>query len=246
MPDRQFTDPRLAAIYDLGNGGGTDRDFYESLAPNGVCDVLDLGCGTGLLCHRYAANGHRVVGVDPALPMLEVARSKPNGENIEWVCDTAETYSSDQRFDLIIMTGHAFQCLLTDGQILAGLRTMAHHLKPNGRAVFESRNPSLDWDKNWDRAVRLETPNGQLMCLRRMLHNDHPEQLSFVWDYEFSDGVISSESTLRFASYEKIIELAQQAGLSPVDCFGDWTRGLFLSHTSREMVFVFGPNPIIR
>ena len=84
------------------------------------------------------------------------------------------------------------------------------------------------------------------MCLRRMLQNDHPEQLSFVWDYEFSDGIVSSESTLRFASNEKIIGLAAQAGLSQIDCFGDWTQGPFLSHTSQEMVFVFGPKQIIQ
>lgn len=242
MPDVQFTDPRLAAIYDLGNGGGTDRNFYESLASCGVKNVLDLGCGTGLLCHRYAANGLDVVGVDPALSMLEVARSKSNGDKIEWVHDTAESYRSNERFDLIIMTGHAFQCLITDEQILAGLQTMAQHLKLGGTAVFESRNPNLNWDEQWDRLVKLKTSNGPVTCRRRMLDNTNPEQLSFAWDYDFADGAISSESTLRFASFEKIVELASQGGLSFLDCFGDWTRGPYVRQSSKEMVFVFERN----
>jgi SAM-dependent methyltransferase len=200
------------------------------------------GCGTGLLCHRYAANGHRVVGADPARSMLDVACAKPNGDAIVWVQETAETFRSDKRFDLIIMTGYAFQCLLTDRQILAGLMTMFHHLKPDGRAVFESRNPELDWDKQWDRQVSLETSDGPITCLRRMLPNTNPEQLSFVWDYAFPDGVISSESTLRFANHRTIVDLARQAGLSLMDCFGDWERGPFRRASSKEMEFVFEPS----
>jgi len=35
--------------------------------------TLDLGCGTGLLCNAYAADGQGVTGVDPTLAMLEAA-----------------------------------------------------------------------------------------------------------------------------------------------------------------------------
>ena len=159
MPDLHYSHPRLAAVYDHENGWSPDRDFYLALPERPGSDILDLGCGTGLLCEAYAANGHRVTGVDPAGSMLEVARRKPHGSEVSWVHASAEEFRSDKRFDLIVMTGHAFQVHLTDREIDASMQTMRRHLKPGGRVVFESRNPTIDWARIWnfDTTVRLES-----------------------------------------------------------------------------------------
>jgi 2-polyprenyl-3-methyl-5-hydroxy-6-metoxy-1,4-benzoquinol methylase len=69
--------------------------------------------------------------------MLAVARQKPHANDIEWVQAFAQDFRSEKCFDLIIMTGYAFQVMLTDEDVLATLTTMRHHLKPSGHAVFE-------------------------------------------------------------------------------------------------------------
>lgn len=58
MPDEHYENPKLAAVYDVFCPWGVDRDFYLSLAGEPPQHVLDLGCGTGLLCEAYAARGH--------------------------------------------------------------------------------------------------------------------------------------------------------------------------------------------
>lgn len=241
-PDLQYSDPRLAAIYDLGNAGTEDRDFYLALAGAPPQDVLDLGCGTGLITDRFAAMGHRVVGVDPAGAMLDVAREKPHGAEIEWVLSSSEAYASEWRFDLIIMTGHAFQVLLTDAQISDTLAVMAKHLKPNGLAVFESRNPAIDWDAVWARNYMMETPFGAVNAERRMTDRaTNTECLSFAWDYHFPGETLTSHSTLRFASEDHITRLAERAGLELSALLGDWEGAVFQRETSREMIFKFRP-----
>jgi 2-polyprenyl-3-methyl-5-hydroxy-6-metoxy-1,4-benzoquinol methylase len=50
MLDNHYIEPRLAAIYDLDSGWSIDRDFYLKLAGPQKMSVLDVGCGTGLLC----------------------------------------------------------------------------------------------------------------------------------------------------------------------------------------------------
>jgi len=238
VPDRQFSDPRLADLYDLGNAGSEDRDFYLSLAGARPVDVLDLGCGTGLLSKTFAKRGHRVVGVDPARAMLDVARRPPQPANMEWDESTSEAYRSDRRFDLIIMTGHAFQVLLSDQQILQTLQTMAQHLKLDGLAVFETRNPAVYWDSVWARAYTMETPNGHVRAERRMTDSSRaPHYLSFAWDYHFADETLTSDSTLRFATKAEISNLATEAGLTVSQVWGDWDRAPFNHETSREMIF---------
>lgn len=240
MPDLQYTLKKLADIYDLGNSGVEDRDFFLSLSGKPPQDILDLGCGTGLVCNAFAGRGHRTVGTDPATAMLDVARRKPFGDQITWVESTAETYRTPQRFDLIIMTGHAFQVLLTEDTVLATLDTMKRHLKPNGQAVFESRNPAIDWDRKWPRQVNLNGPNGSITATRRLLASDPAKAtISFAWDYDFGDEVLTSESTLWFLPHTQIIALADQAGLDLIDLFGDWDAAPFDQTRSREMIFKF-------
>jgi len=239
-PDLQFSDQRLADLYDLGNAGSEDREFYLDLAKAAPQTILDLGCGTGLLALAFAKRGHRVVGVDPARAMLNVARRSSFADRVEWIEGTAETYESDQAFDLIIMTGHAFQVLLEDAQVVAALSTMARHLKPDGVAVFESRNPALDWDAVWARAYEMQAPEGPVRAERRMTDRSRaPEYLSFAWDYHFTTGTMTSDSTLRFLSAAEIQGMARTAGLKLVDLFGDWDGSAFQPATSREMIFKF-------
>ncbi|MEO0548349.1 MAG: methyltransferase domain-containing protein [Pseudomonadota bacterium] len=240
MPDLQYTDPRLASIYDLGNAGTQDRDFYLNLAGAPPQTVLDLGCGTGLITDRLAALGHHVTGVDPALAMLDVARAKPNGERIEWVHAGAEDFVSANHYDLIIMTGHAFQVLLSDAQIAGVLKVMSDHLQPDGLAVFESRNPALDWDAIWARSYKMQTAYGLVTARRRTTSSARaPEFLSFAWDYDFPDGPVTSKSTLRFPTYEQVREFAEDAGLYQTALLGDWDGTVFDESTSREMIFKF-------
>src|SRR4051794_19905937 len=45
--------------------------------------LLDLGCGTGRLCHHFAKKGFACTGVDLSDAMLEQARTMPS--NVNWV-----------------------------------------------------------------------------------------------------------------------------------------------------------------
>ncbi len=61
-----------------------------ALADVGFCEksfpvpgrLVDLGCGTGRLCHYFAAKGYQCIGVDLSEEMLAKARANAN---VEWV-----------------------------------------------------------------------------------------------------------------------------------------------------------------
>jgi len=50
-------------------------DAVAEVLPAGV-DVIDVGCGTGLISGMLTARGHRVTGVDVSVPMLTRAREQ--------------------------------------------------------------------------------------------------------------------------------------------------------------------------
>lgn len=240
MPDLHYEHPRLAAIYDLDSGWSKDRDFYLALAGEGRKRILDLGCGTGLLCDAYAAEGHDVTGADPSAAMLDVGRRKPNGDKIEWVQSFAQNFRSAKRFDLIIMTGHAFQVLLDDTDALATFATMRDHLAPDGLIVFESRNPAIDWRLRWHGGEDELEVDGVALRQTCEVLSMTGDRIVFETRYTFPDEVLVSSSELRFRSRTEIEAGLQASGLQAKKICGDWDGTLFVSDSSDEMIFLVG------
>jgi 2-polyprenyl-3-methyl-5-hydroxy-6-metoxy-1,4-benzoquinol methylase len=227
---------QIAEIYDLANPQAQDTDFYLSLAGPRPCSVLDLGCGTGTLCCALAERGHRVTGVDPAAAMLAVARSKAHADQVEWIESCAHSYKAERRFDLIVMTGHAFQILLADADVLAVLETMRGHLKERGRVAFETRNPCVDWVGEWTARVRM-LPGGRIVETLEITGKDG-EFISFQTSYRFPHATLTTSSTLRFPSREHVEALIARSGLVVRHVFGDWNAGPFEAARSREIIFI--------
>src|SRR5205807_38006 len=121
MIERQFTEDRLAALYDLFHPPERRDDFafYRQLVMAAGA-VLDVGCGTGALLRRAREAGHsgRLCGLDPAGGMLEQARAR---SDIEWVLGDLSSVGWDREFDLVVMTGHAFQEFVEHDAIRAAL-----------------------------------------------------------------------------------------------------------------------------
>jgi ubiquinone/menaquinone biosynthesis C-methylase UbiE len=236
MPDKHYENSRLVKLYDLDSPWSIDRDFYLSLAGMPPQRILDLGCGTGLLPDAYAAKGHEVTGVDPSPAMLEMARRKPHGRRIEWVESCAQSYQSNTRFDLIVMTGHAFQVLLDDSDIMATLGVMRRHLKQTGRVVFESRNPSIDWANQWNYEMVFEH-GGEVIRESRRFTKIENGRMTFELLYEFPDESLVSTSELRFLYREEIEERVIASGLRVDKLFGGWHFERFDAVSSPEMIF---------
>jgi len=130
-----------AALYDAENDWGPDDDFYRALAVETGGPILDLACGTGRLARAFAADGHRVVGLDLAPGMIDRARVLDVGGMVEWFEGDAAGFDLGRRFRLIVMTAHAFQHLIGPAAQAGLFTAVARHLEPGGRFAFETRNP---------------------------------------------------------------------------------------------------------
>lgn len=66
--------------------------------------IIDVGCGTGALCHVLDEAGLAVTGIDPAQKMLTIASSKAENSNVTFVlADVLKGLPfEDQQFDVAI------------------------------------------------------------------------------------------------------------------------------------------------
>lgn len=241
MKDLLYSDKKIADLYDLLNPWAKDTDFYLSLASEKTSNILDIGCGTGILSRAFAEkNNATVVACDPSPAMLSIAKQNDHDKKVEWILATAQEYRSPILFDLIVMSGHTFQVFLTDEDILSVFTAIKTLLKPNGIFAFETRNPHKDWVSIWaDNSKTISLTSGEKVAIATDSFTQRGELLSFTHRYTFPNEIISSTSTLRFASFETIEKLLAQAGLYITHCYGDW-NGSERQATSKEMIFVGG------
>lgn len=244
MPDPIFSDPRLATLYDPLDPDRSDLDVYAAIAQEfHAGSVLDVGCGTGVFALMLAARGLDVVGVDPAEASLNVARAKPGAEAVRWIHGDA-TDVPPLGADLAVMTANVAQVFLSDADWRDTLRAVGKALRPDGRLVFETRDPERRAWQNWSRDhtfSTVEVPGvGPVQSWCEVL-DVSPPYVSFRWTYVFkSDGaVLASDSTLRFRDRGEIEASLQECGFV-VDELRDAP-----DRPGRELVFVARRKPSV-
>ena len=221
MPDAIFAEPKLAAIYDLLDSRPDRLDLvpYRAIADEfHVHSVIDLGCGTGTLACSFASRGFEVVGIDPAAASLHVAKRKAYADQVRWITGTAAQLKG-LHADLITMTGNVAQVFVTDEEWMTTLRACHDALRPDGRLVFEVRDPTKEAWKGWNREQSyktIEAPGIGTVESWVELMNVQLPLVSFRHTFVFrKDGsVMTSVSTLRFRRRSEIAETLSHAGFT--------------------------------
>jgi hypothetical protein len=160
--------------------------------------------------------------------MLDVARWRPGGDRVTWVEGDARSLRLGRRYDLIILTGHAFQVFLTAEDQFAALSTVAAHLTTMGRFIFDSRNPAArTWErKSGGKAPRLlEDPElGRIEVRNEPSYDEDTGILSSLDHYRVmrTGEVLTASISIRFTPQEDLATMLRSAGLVVEKWLGDW------------------------
>lgn len=160
------------------------NDYLESPAMDSVLEpivkskqILDLGCGTGLLTNKIRNWGGSVYGTDISDRMIEIARE--NYESIDFrVSDTSGLPFADNRFDIVAssLVMHYIR------DLNPAFAEIARVLKTSGEFVFTMHHPlneSIDMnrsDKQGDIIVQSyfnDFPYHWRMCGEELLSFHH-------------------------------------------------------------------------
>jgi len=123
------------------------------LIPSPPCSALDIGAGTGADAAWLAAQGHRVVAVEPTNALLQYGLAHHGSPLIEWVSDSLprleQLTNRKHEFGLVMLTAvwmhldeherrdamPVVAAFLAPSGIL--LMTLRHGPVPNGRTMFQ-------------------------------------------------------------------------------------------------------------
>ncbi|WP_423369196.1 class I SAM-dependent methyltransferase [Burkholderia sp. LMG 32019] len=243
IEDALYTDPRLVAVYDLFNAGDRDFAFYAAAIGGARQRILDLGCGTGTFARRLAAAGHDVVAIDPAPAMIDYARRQPDADAVRWLACDLRSLPPGAPFDAVVMTGHAFQCLLTDDEIDATLHDVRRVLADSGRFLFDTRNPRVTPWRAWTpelSACSVDSHETGTIGLHHAVRSVDGAIVTFDTHYRFrrDDTFLTSTSRLRFIEQPELQARVAAAGFASSDWCGDWQHAPFDAATSAEIIAI--------
>lgn len=129
---------RLAPGLAFGTGGhATTRGCLAALADNPPldADVLDFGCGSGVLAIAALALGaRRAVGVDHDPQALVATESNAEANGVRGRLEVRATLDGDARYDLLLANVLA-------GPLIGLAETLQACVRPGGRAVLSGILP---------------------------------------------------------------------------------------------------------
>ena len=126
------------------------------------------------------------------------------------------------------MTGHAFQVFLSPQDQRAALETIAHHLAPEGRFVFDSRNPRCreweEWQPHTSRRQVHHPRHGTVEAWNAASHDPATGIVTYQTFYSLPDGrQLDAASRIRFTPQAELAALIEEAGLTVDHWLGDWS-----------------------
>lgn len=113
--------------------------------PDKPSDILDIGAGTGRDAAYFAAQGHRVLAVEPVAEMRDGARKLHPEPEIEWLEDQLpgleQVVARGQRFDMVLL--NAVWMHLDAQERTDGMAVVAALMKPGARLFISQRHGSV-------------------------------------------------------------------------------------------------------
>lgn len=241
----EFHDPET---YDLEDAG-YEEDYLltEQWARVLGGPLLDLGCGTGRMALRLAAQGYQVTGVDITPEMIARARQKAAAQavSVEWVVADARAFHLQKRFPFIFMLENVFQFFPTREDQEGLFARVREHLTPEGCFLFETRNPSLlnRVKLRHSEPQHYTTADGGHLVVTEEQYYDPITQIQhYTFHRTFlhpggQQEVKTLRTALRYVYPQEMEALLFYNGLRIRTCYGSW-RQEPLTATSPAMIYV--------
>jgi SAM-dependent methyltransferase len=208
-------------------------DFLVDLAGDGA--ALELGIGTGRIALPLAERGVRVHGIDLSEAMVEKLRAKPGGDRIDVTIGDFATARVDGAFSVAYLLVNTIMNLTTQEEQVACFRNVAAHLGPGGCFVVEVQIPRLRRLPPGDTFQVFDVSSGHV----GIDEYDVATQGLVSHHYWIEGGSVEVLSPpFRYVWPSELDLMAQLAGMSLRERWGDWDRSPF-TNESRKHVSVW-------
>jgi SAM-dependent methyltransferase len=212
-------------------------DFLKGCLPERTSlKVLDIGCGPGRYCARFAADGAAATGLDLDQEMINEARARY--PELEFHCrDMERAASLGGGFHGIFCIGNV-AAHLPAHRFAALLGRLCRMLEPGGTWIMQVVN----WDRILQRGEQLFPVKqfaGRGNEFRRRYLEISEDRVTFQVELALEGETrFSEETTLYPVRSEPLLEMHRAAGFRRTELFADFSGKRFDPHEGGGMVLV--------
>ncbi|HYN34875.1 MAG TPA: class I SAM-dependent methyltransferase [Ilumatobacteraceae bacterium] len=239
----------FADVYDEWYADVTDVDatvarMLSLTGPGGR--VLELGVGTGRLAVPMAAAGLLVVGVDSSAAMLDRLSERDVAKDVTGdvttICGDMVDDLPDGPFDAALVAYNTIFNLLDETTQNRCFAEVAGRLRPGGTFVVEAFVPDADRraGPTSDVSVRTLTVDHVVLSVSVDDPDNQRAEGQFV-QFSESGGVRLRPWSIRWATPAQLDEMADRAGLTLVERFGDMAGAGFTDDSSQHVSIYVKP-----
>ncbi|MBV6479693.1 MAG: hypothetical protein HGGPFJEG_02484 [Ignavibacteria bacterium] len=160
------------------------KKFYLDEISRTKGSVLEIGSGTGRIFVPALKNGADIYGIDISDHMTGVLKKKiPEKDHFRIQSANVTDFATEKKYSLIIAPFRIFSHLLTTKDQLKALNNIFHHLKKDGRFIFDVFIPKYT-----------------------LMKEDIREETDFEGEYEPGKKLIR-HTVMKYRNIEQIIEI---------------------------------------
>ena len=190
--------------------------------------LLDLGCGTGSLTERLAAEGYDMIGVDNSEEMLAQAMDKrvESGRDILYLLQDMRSFELYGTVRAIVSLCDCVNYILTKEDLAQVFRLANNYLDPGGVFIFDL-NTEYKYASMGSRTIAEDREDCSFIWENEYRPEEHLNEYDlavFVREEEDLFHKYTETHLQRAWSVEEIRSAAEQAGMEFVTVYGACTR----------------------
>ncbi|HVO43429.1 MAG TPA: class I SAM-dependent methyltransferase [Aggregatilineales bacterium] len=225
--------------------------------------VINWHCGTGEVAIGLARRGLRVVGVDPDLEAIEVARARhaalddPDSLLLTWMCHEPRLIGLPGQADFAVLSGDCLGNYLIDDNRAGLFANAYHHLRPGGALgmTVPLAPPSGVMHNTYISGPLRRVPKGVFARRVSTLRYDAAQSVLSGRDevlVRLPDGEqrFQDSYSRRLYAPAEIFALLREAGFVAIGMWGGWDRRrlraastAFIVRAERPLTRLVGRNP---
>lgn len=178
--------------------------------------ILDVCCGTGVLCEMLVKEGFELTGVDVSLPMIEEARRKAKHKKLAicYFCQDVAEMHLENKFDAAYSFFDSLNYITDPCRLAMAIKRVGEHVTSGGSFIFDLNTAyafeaelfdqrqlgqkakvRYDWKGHWDPVTRLIRVDMDFWKDGKEYHEEH-------WQRAYSD--VEIRGMLADAGFEKV------------------------------------------
>lgn len=111
------------------------RDFDDLKALKNL-EILDIGCGGGLVCEPMARMGANITGIDADTNAIDIAKNHAKNSNLDINYKKGELKDHDKKYDVVL----ALEIIEHVTDISLFIEQCTQHVKPDGILIMSTLN----------------------------------------------------------------------------------------------------------